>query len=441
MKTAVLLFFILSNISIAHTQNVGIGTTTPAGKVHIKGSHDTTQLVIDANATQSNTQPLIRLRNAVGDDIMHIHADKQSNLFIGVDAGKLNTYGRYNNFVGLFSGSSNISGSYNIANGAYSLYKNSTGESNTAMGDNTLYSNTTGFLNVAVGHRSLVFNSTGYENIAVGPNALYSNTTGSYNTTSGSNALLINSSGSSNTAIGYNALYATTVSSYNTAVGFNAGSSYDNGFNNVFVGAGANVNGGGYFNVIAIGKGAVCTTPSQVTIGNSSTNSYRAYANWTNISDGRFKNNVQENVPGLDFITKLRPVTYNLNATALDVFLHKNVTQAKGEINEGSLINKDIRDALYTKAMHEKEAEVITGFVAQEVAAAAKEMGFNFSGVDAPKNESDTYGLRYAEFVVPLVKGMQEQQQMIKVMKSRIDELEFQLKLLLQEVKGATDNK
>jgi hypothetical protein len=49
-----------------------------------------------------------------------------------------------------------------------------------------------------------------------------------------------------------------------------------------------------------------------------------------------------------------------------------------------------------------------SGFIAQEVEAAAKEIGYNFSGVDAPKNEDDFYGLRYAEFVVPLVKAVQE---------------------------------
>jgi hypothetical protein len=49
-----------------------------------------------------------------------------------------------------------------------------------------------------------------------------------------------------------------------------------------------------------------------------------------------------------------------------------------------------------------------TGFIAQEVEAAAKNIGFDFSGVDAPDNEKDMYGLRYDEFVVPLVKAVQE---------------------------------
>ena len=45
---------------------------------------------------------------------------------------------------------------------------------------------------------------------------------------------------------------------------------------------------------------------------------------------------------------------------------------------------------------------------------AAKSVGYDFSGVDAPKNDKDFYGLRYAEFVVPLVKAVQEQQAMIE---------------------------
>ncbi len=47
----------------------------------------------------------------------------------------------------------------------------------------------------------------------------------------------------------------------------------------------------------------------------------------------------------------------------------------------------------------------------------ANELGYDFSGVDAPRNEDDHYGLRYAEFVVPLVKAVQEQQEMIESQK------------------------
>ena len=51
---------------------------------------------------------------------------------------------------------------------------------------------------------------------------------------------------------------------------------------------------------------------------------------------------------------------------------------------------------------------VYTGFVAQDVEKAARELNYDFSGVDAAKNDKDLYGLRYSEFVVPLVKAVQE---------------------------------
>jgi hypothetical protein len=53
------------------------------------------------------------------------------------------------------------------------------------------------------------------------------------------------------------------------------------------------------------------------------------------------------------------------------------------------------------------ELKKMTGFIAQEVEQAANEIEYDFSGVDAPKND-DLYGLRYVEFVVPLVKAVQE---------------------------------
>lgn len=75
-------------------------------------------------------------------------------------------------------------------------------------------------------------------------------------------------------------------------------------------------------------------------------------------------------------------------------------------------------------AARDKRAEILeTGFIAQEVEATALEIGYKFSGVDAPQNEKDLYGLRYAEFVVPLVKAVQEQQVMIEELRKEIEEM------------------
>jgi hypothetical protein len=94
----------------------------------------------------------------------------------------------------------------------------------------------------------------------------------------------------------------------------------------------------------------------------------------------------------------LRPVTYTLAATELDAFQHRKAPMELSE--EGK--------KFYDKALKEKEAITYTGLIAQEVETAAQSLGFDFSGVDKPKNDDGTYGLRYAEFVVPLIKAVQE---------------------------------
>ena len=53
-----------------------------------------------------------------------------------------------------------------------------------------------------------------------------------------------------------------------------------------------------------------------------------------------------------------------------------------------------------------------------------QEQGADFSGLVKPKNENDFYQLRYAEFVVPLIKAVQEQQDQIKALMQRMAELE-----------------
>ena len=127
-----------------------------------------------------------------------------------------------------------------------------------------------------------------------------------------------------------------------------------------------------------------------VSLGNSSTETIRGYVNFTATSDKRFKRNIKEDVSGLEFITRLRPVTYSYNVDAIEAFYGRVVPEALRE------------------AADKKNHTRVTGFIAQEVEAAAKESDFDFSGVDAPNDDEDHYGLRYAEFVVPLVKATQE---------------------------------
>ncbi|MCB0619900.1 MAG: hypothetical protein KDC41_14560, partial [Saprospiraceae bacterium] len=72
-------------------------------------------------------------------------------------------------------------------------------------------------------------------------------------------------------------------------------------------------------------------------------------------------------------------------------------------------------------AFSEKDGQRYTGFIAQEVEEAAREVGYDFSGVDAPDNPDDIYGLRYAEFNVPLVKAVQELDRLAKEQQEDLD--------------------
>ncbi len=304
-----------------------------------------------------------------------------------------------------------------IALGYIALNQN-TGFGNIGIGQQVLQF-CTGDDNVAIGNFSL-FENTASGNVALGYNAATNNTTGAGNTAVGNQAMGANLTGTGNTAVGNNALGATSNSWYNTVVGDNSGMNFDNGYNNVFVGANNDVNGSGYFNVTAIGQAVVCTASSQARIGNSATNSIGGYADWTNFSDGRYKKNMQENVKGLDFIMRLRPITYHLDVTGIRAHLGQGVVKDEGT----------------RRSVVAREAEVLSGFAAQEVEAAAAASGYAFSGVDKPKNANDFYGLRYGDFVVPLVKGMQQQQQMIDVLQKKVAALEEQNKLLMQLING-----
>ena len=153
-------------------------------------------------------------------------------------------------------------------------------------------------------------------------------------------------------------------------------------------------------NSIAIGHGTEVSASNEVFIGNSAITSIGGNVNWTATSDGRFKTNVQENVPGLDFIRQLSPVTYNFDLDKLNDFNHSN-----------GLPTAHKTDVVYS------------GFIAQDVLETAQELGYDFSGVKVPENEeSDLYGIRYAEFVVPLVKATQELEAKVEAQQQQIDQ-------------------
>ena len=351
--------------------------------------------------------------------------DPAQNLFIGTGAGQFNTSGSNNTAYGFQALFFNTSGLDNTANGWSALSLNASACRNTAIGSYTLGSqiydpgNIWFSDNVAIGYGALYANqptevSNGIRNTALGNYALIDNTTGKYNTAAGYGSMLDNYAGDRNTAIGYYAsqtgssgfqntsigaysLIINTTGSYHTAVGYNTGPNSSN-----------------LFNTTCIGIDATATASDMVRIGNIYVGSIGGQVSWSTLSDGRFKENVQEDVPGLAFITQLRPVSYRINLVSENDFTGVSARKKEQSADNGGIV---------TDYSTEEFSTVTTGFIAQEVEAAAQNIGFDFSGVDAPDNEKDMYGLRYAEFVVPLVKAVQEQQYMLEALEVTVEQL------------------
>jgi trimeric autotransporter adhesin len=343
------------------------------------------------------------------------------NTASGNAALSANTTGSSNTATGAYALVFNTSGSSNTTGGFYSLYRNTTGYSNTALGISALFNNTIASNNVAIGDSALYSQNGQYAvNTAVGSKALYSNINGTYNLADGNLALYHNDAGYFNTASGYAALYRNTGGYGNTALGADALSNNINGYNNTVVGSGADVNNASYSNSSAFGYQSLITASNQVRIGDINVTSIGGYRAWTNLSDGRVKKNIKENVPGLAFINLLKPITYNLDLDEADKIMERPVIKDKN----GKPIQRSQENI---NARRVQQQVVCTGFVAQDVEATAKKIGYDFDGVDAAKNSKDLYGLRYSEFVVPLVKAVQELSKMNDVKDAKIYDLETRL--------------
>jgi trimeric autotransporter adhesin len=311
-----------------------------------------------------------------------------NNVFIGDSAGSSNTTGIYNTLIGGHAGTF-TTGSYNtmVGEGAGSF---TTGKANSFLGVAAGFGNRTGFNNVYVGDSSGYYGDAGKQNTIVGYQAGLHNKT-DYNCFFGQQAGVNNTDGSKNTYVGYHAGNTGTTGGSNTVIGY-----------------GADISNGTFTNATAIGNLAIATSSNRVRVGNNSVTSIGGNVGWTTSSDARIKNNIKENVPGLAFINLLKPVTYHLD-------LQKEETLTGIKNTEDFIGKYDIQQTQFT------------GFIAQDVEAASKKINYDFSGVDVPKNDKDIYGLRYADFVVPLVKAVQELSKMNDDKDAKIDDLQNQI--------------
>lgn len=334
-----------------------------------------------------------------------------------------NNYGgAFATAVGVLALNANTTGGSNTAVGAYAMQKNTTGHTNTGVGYYSLGENINGAYNVALGSHALAANVSGGSNTGLGMAALNSNTSGQANCAVGRHSLQLSTSGNYNAALGTSSLLQNTTGSENVALGNNALSNNTTGFDNSGIGFLSNVSTSNLSNATAIGANTIVDASNKIRLGATTVTVIEGQVPFTNVSDGRFKTNISEkDVKGLEFITKLRPVVYNLDTRKMQEFLTKNLPD--------SLRNE------YLKLDFEASTAVRqSGFIAQEVEKAAQDVDYNFNGVHVPVDENDNYGLAYSQFVVPLVKGMQEQQAMIEAQNELLTQQQKEIDALKEMV-------
>lgn len=328
---------------------------------------------------------------AVGQQSLYSNTSGAGNTAVGSKALEENTLGSDNTAVGASAMRNSASGNNNTATGSGALFSNS-GDNNTALGHRAMYTNS-GDHNTAVGYQALNSNLSGYSNSSLGYRSLYNNQGGHSNTAIGYKASLFNSSGYNNVSVGDSTLHWNTSGQSNTAVGKQA--LYNNGLGsfNTAIGYDANTISSNFTNSMGLGYDADPNSSNTVHVGNNSITWIGGQVGWSTYSDSRFKSNINEEVVGLEFINRLRPVTYNFD---LD------------KMQDWKAANHGEQDTSDYPEKYEIETHRFSGFIAQEVEMAANQSNYTFSGLNAPKNDKDFYSLRYAEFVVPLVKSVQE---------------------------------
>ena len=328
--------------------------------------------------------------NLCGDTAQCIY-DSNGNFCIGTNAGCSFTSGAHNIAIGLGSQQKNCAQNYNTSFGYQALYcasgcgnfaagvhamQNSTASNSVAIGKCTIRS-ATGNSNVAIGSQAGQNLSSGYSNLFFGAIAGYSVATGTHNVYIGDSAGRYNASGGENVAIGKCAGRC-----WSTGCG---GGTKTSGSKNIYIGSDAKGGCASASNEIVIGCGACGCGSNSIRMGNSCISSAYIQTSWNTCSDIRDKTCIADLDKGLCFIDDLQPKSYMWRC-------NRDSEETKGKCSYG--------------------------FIAQDILALEGE------GIIVDDNNSEHLSMKNDYLIPILVKGMQDQQDIIEKLEKRIEALE-----------------
>ena len=302
-----------------------------------------------------------------------------SNVLIGYLAGRNITTGSSNVFIGESSGGESASNSL-AGGGNVGVGRNSLRQADGDMEKNTAI----GFAVLEDGNNNSVLRNTG-----VGYAAL--------NVAGTSGAVCDN-----NVALGTNAGVAVTSGDANAFIGTYCGDNITSGNYNTYLGYNCEASADSVDTEIAIGNGLTGGGTETVRIGISSdyiTCDFGENATWGHSSDKRIKKDIEDNSLGLEFVKKLRTVTFTKKAPSE---YPKEFEQYDENVTERKYPNRKNY-----------------GFIAQEVKKAMDEVGHSEFPV-WKENRDGMQELGEAELITPLVKAVQE-------LSAKVEELESKL--------------
>jgi predicted transport protein len=352
--------------------NGGTGQTAFINKA-VPYSNGTNLISDTSNLSVNTTGGKVRINNI---DIGKSTGTTTGNLIFGNGNLQKNTTGNTNLAFGNGALLNNTTGTENVGIGSNALDANTTGQFNIAVGSQSLSKNTTSLRNIAIGRTALEDHKTGDDNIGIGYLTLANDTISSFNLAVGNNAMsAIVGSASNNTSIGHGSMLSKTSGTGNVALGHYAGYLNTTGSNNIWIGE--------------VYTGSSNTASNEATVGNSSTATYRIFQSaWTNVSDIRDKTDILPLNYGMNFIDKLKPVSF------------------VWDMRDGGKIGIE---------------EI--GFIAQDLQQAQIDLGINIPNLVNSDNENQL-GVAAGNLIPIIIKALQEANEKIKLLEQKIINLE-----------------